>query len=214
MLNATIPTTKVWIKRSFLTNGAEPDTNENLEEAYLIGIMSVKGHALYFNIITQSGAFFRFIPIHAVLTVPRIEEKQYTLEELCLWDCFSHNPVVTVFDYLKYHECYAILRNKERVSGEYLFTVDWLPDNDIQTGLLNQVDQNKCMHIIELANGQLAGLPSNRILFRDAFFISNNPQADKKGYATITKSYHAETSNKWSVAEQAEYFYENSSCST
>lgn len=209
MLNANIPTFKAWVKRSFLTDGKEEDTDENLEEAYVFAITSLKGHAIYFCAMLNSGAFYRFLPIHALLTVPQLPEKSYSLEELCLWDAFSNNPIVTIFDYLKFHECYAVLRNKEQVAGEYMFTIDWLPDNAIETGLIYQLDQNKCMHIVELSNGQLAGIPSNRLLFKDSYFISDKPSALTKNYRVTTKSYHAETSNKWSVANVDEMFYKD-----
>lgn len=204
MLNHNIPTLKCFIRKEFLTGKPSSD----MVDAYAFAILSLKGHALYFSVMLQTGAMYRFIPIHEIFTVSEIKET-YALEHLCLWDAFSHNPIVTVFDYLKGHECWAILRNKQSVQGEYLFTVDWLPDNNIETGLINELDQNKCMHVIQLWNGQLAGLPNNRILWKDAYFIGNRPYADKEGYKPISESFHAESSERWSVATDEEMYYKD-----
>lgn len=167
----------------------------------------MKGRALLFHVMLKSGAHFRKLPIHALQTGDKPLLPHFSLSDLQLWDCFSYRPIVTVWDYLYQHECVCILRNKARVNGTYIFTVDWLPDNQESPGFVLQPDQNKCAHVIELETGQLAALPTNRILWKDGYFIGNDPTAEKKGYLTDEEVWQAESCEKWSVAESNNHLY-------
>lgn len=202
-MNANIPILRVWVRREFLTNGKE----SGLEEGYAFALMSLRGWALMFNVLLKTGAHFRFIPLHALLTAGELPDPIYELSDLQLWDCFSSRPVVTVFDYLREHECKVWLRNRSEARGTYLFTVDWLPDSEETPGLIYHPDQNKCGHVIELNNGQLACLPTNRVAFMDAYFIGNNPEPQRAGYVTNETKWQAETCERWSVAAEESTFY-------
>lgn len=204
-MNANILTLRVWVRREFLTNGKEP----GLEEGYAFAVMSVRGRALQFHVLLKSGAHFRGLPIHALLTYPaeRAASGDKSLSDLQLWDCFSSRPVVTVFDLLRDHECKAWLRDGSCLRGSYLFTVDWLPDSEEAPGWVNQPDQNKCGHVLELENGQLACLPTNRIAFLDGYFIGNDPEPEKAGYVTNEAVWQAETCARWDVSKEEAMFY-------
>lgn len=202
-MNCNVPTIHCYVCREFLTN----NTESGLEEGYIFGVMSLKGWAVMFHILLKSGAHFRFVPLHAILTKNTIPTTLYELSNLQLWDCFSYKVDVTVFDLLKDSHCKAYLRNKSVVNGRYLFTLDWLPDKEETPGLILQPDQNKCGHVIELENGQLACLPTNRVAFADAYFIGNDPHPEKCGYITNTTKWTAETSDRWSVADNDNMMY-------
>ncbi len=203
-MNANIPTLHCWVRREFLTGGKE---SGGFEEGYAFAILSVRGRALQFHVMLRSGAHFRGLPLHALLTSTAGEGGYKDLSDLQLWDCFSSRPVVTVFDYLRDHECKVWLRDRSAWSGRYLFTVDWLPDSEEAPGLIYQPDQNKCGHVIALANGQLACLPTNRIAWMDGYFIGSDPQPQRRGYVTNGTVWEAETAARWSVAEDADFFY-------
>jgi hypothetical protein len=202
-MNVNIPTIHCYVRREFLTNFKDT----GLEEGYIFGITSYKGWAIMFNVLLKSGAHFRFIPLHAVITKDKLPDTIYELTNLQLWDCFSSNANIIVFDILKDSHCNAYLRNKSVVTGKYLFTIDWLPDKDEVPGFIYQPDQNKCGHIIELSNGQLACLPTNRVAFKDGYFIGNDPKPENCGYVTGTSKWSAETSERWSVADDDNTFY-------
>lgn len=202
-MNVNVPTIKCWVRKEFLTDGKET----GLEEGYIFGITSLKSWAVMFNILLKSGAHFRFIPLHAIVTKSTLPDTLFDLTHLQLWDCFSSNVHVTVFDLLKDYSVKAYLRNKKCINGKYLFTLDWLPDKEEITGFIYQPDQNKCGHIIELENGQLACLPTNRVAFADAYFIGNDPHPEKCGYVTGTTKWSAETSERWSVADEDNAIY-------
>ncbi|MFN9114116.1 MAG: hypothetical protein ACK5XN_28955 [Bacteroidota bacterium] len=201
-MNADIPPLKVWIKGSCL------GSQEEYEHGYAFAIQSYKGRALQFHVLLESGAHFRHVPLHWLLhDVSDRQRLSLSLPLLQLWDCFSYRPVVTVFDMLKGYQCDCILKDENIVQGTYWFTVDWLPDSDAESGFLLQPDQNKCAHVIMLDNGQVAALPTNRILWKDAYFIGNKPDAIAKRYTTTDTIHQAEDCHRWSVANTDETFY-------
>jgi len=202
-VNADIPPLKVWIHNRHLLDNEEAD---GYEAGYAFAIQSFKSRALQFHVLLQSGAHFRHVPLHWVLHDITATET-YDLERLQLWDCFSYKPIVTVFDFLRDYSCNATLKDKRTVHGQYWFTIDWLPDSDDKPGLLLQPDQNKCAHVLLLANGQIACLPTNRVAFKDAYFLGNNPEPGKRGYKTIPTVWSAENSDRWSVANTDETYY-------
>jgi hypothetical protein len=203
-MNANIPTLRVWVRREFLTGGKQ----SGLEEGYAFAVMSVRGRALCFHVLLKSGAHFRGLPLHALLAWPEIPRPAIDkkLSDLELWDCFSSRPVVTVFDLLRDHECKAWLRDGSCLKGSYLFTVDWLPDSEEAPGWIYQPDQNKCGHVLELENGQLACLPTNRVAFADGYFVGNDPKPQEAGYLTNETIWQAETAT-WDVSKEDAVFY-------
>jgi hypothetical protein len=199
-MNADIPPLKVWIENKNL-NG-----KEGFEHGYAFAIQSYKGRALQFHVLMESGAHFRHIPLHWLNHTPSPENLQ-PLPQLQLWDCFSYKPIVTVFDMLRDYQCNAILKDKTVLNAQYWFSIDWLPDSDTQSGFLLQPDQNKLAHVLLLANGQVAALPTNRVAFKDAFYIGDQPEPQKRGYRTISTIWKSEDCNRWSVADSEEVFY-------
>ena len=201
-MNADIPPLKVWIE------GKHLGLKDGYEHGYAFAIQSYKGRALQFHVLLESGAHFRHVPLHWLLhDVSDRQCNPLPLSLLQLWDCFSYRPVVTTFDLLKSSQCDCILKNEDIQQGTYWFTVDWLPDSDAESGFLLQPDQNKCAHVIMLDNGQVAALPTNRIVFKDAFFIGNNPTAITKRYKTSDTIHTAEDCHRWSVADTEDTYY-------
>jgi len=127
------------------------------------------------------------------------------LQDCQLWDCFSYRPQVTVFSYLRDHEADCSLRNR-KVSGTYLFTVDWLPESWERPGFTLTPEQNKCAHVLALEDGNICALPTNRIAWKDGYFIGKNPDPRAMGYKIQEETYHAETS-AWDVSRDERYVY-------
>lgn len=200
-MNANIPPLKIAINKEWLTGGEET----GFEEGYAFAIQSYKGRALQFHVLLKSGAHFRHVPIHWLLHQPPVQ--LYELDQLQLWDCFSYKPVTTVFDFLKDYQCEAILKDKTKVNATYYCTIDWLPDSDCEAGVLLQPDQNKCGHLCLLETGQVACLPTNRVVFKDGFYIGNTPTALNNKYKTLETIWNAENCLQWNVADKDETFY-------
>lgn len=200
-MNANIPPIKIAVSKEWLTDGEET----GFEEGYAFAIQSYKGRALQFHVLFKTGAHFRHIPLHWLYH--KYPTERYDLEQLQLWDCFSYKPIVTVFDLLRDYQCEAILKDKTHVNAKYYCTIDWLPDSDCESGFLLHPDQNKCAHLCLLDNGQIGCLPTNRIVFKDGFFIGSVPTATTSKYKTLETVWSAENCVRWSVADKDETFY-------
>ena len=195
-MNADIPYLKCLVRGSYISD------TDSLEEAYAFGIQSIPGRALGFHVLLKSGAHYRNVPIHAICTQ---EGQGRPLGDCQLWDCFSSKPVVTVFSYLRDHEAECYLRSG-KVEGNYLFTVDWLPDTWERPGFTLSPEQNKCAHVLELADGNLCALPTNRIAWKDGYFVGSHPHPKTAGLKVQEDSYQAETS-AWDVSKDTRFFY-------
>lgn len=198
-MNADIPLLRVFVRLSYISE------RKNTEEAYAFAISSVKGRALGFHCMLKSGAHYRHVPLHALTTDPKAPAPD--VSELAYWDCFSTRPVVHVFDYLRDHEAECYLPGGKKQSGVYLFTIDWLVDDLVHTGFVLQPDQNKCGHVLELESGNLCMLPTNKIAWRDGYFIGNSPNPKEMSYKTQTQVWQAESSKR-DASRDSSYYYE------
>jgi hypothetical protein len=182
-MNFDIPYLRVWVDESFLNGGSAR------EEGYAFAIQSYPARALAFHVMLKSGAHYRNLPIHAIAT--REDAEARALADCQLWDCFSFRPIVTVFGYLLDHEavCYT-RRGPEK--GDYLFTVDWLPDSLSASGWPARPEQSKCGHVFALGCGRLACLPSNRVAWRDGYFCGDRPDPRSRGYVVQEEVFRAE----------------------
>jgi len=196
-VNADMPTLHCWVRLPYIADSS------GCEEAYAFAIQSMKGRALGFHVMLKSGAHYRNVPIHAIATEPKAAERP--LGDCQLWDCFSNTPLVHVYDYLRDHQCICHTRSGP-ANGTYLFTVDWLPDSAERPGFVLIPDQNKCAHVIALDDGNLCALPTNRIAWKDSYFIGNNPAPQNAGYRVQADVYQAEDSS-WDVSGESGYMY-------
>jgi hypothetical protein len=196
-MNCDIPYLRCWVRNEFTTGGS------GAEEAYAFAIQCYPGRALAFHVMLKSGAHYRGVPIHGIALSPDAPPR--ALGDCQLWDCFSLRPIVTVFSYLQDHEATCYTRGGP-VGGVYLFTVDWLPESWERPGFTLRPEQNKCAHVFELADGNLAALPTNRIAWRDAYFIGSSPNPRGRGYKVQEEIYQAEDSG-WDVSTSQDYFY-------
>ena len=197
-MNADIPYLHCWVDRLDIAGQA------GAEEAYAFAIQSVRGRALGFHCMLKSGAHYRNVPLHAI-TLRRNTDRRIE-SDLAYWDCFSSRPIVTVFDYLRDHECTAILPTGIKEQGFYLFTVDWLPDEAQRPGWIPQPDQNKCGHVLALDSGHICMLPTNKIVWRDGYWIGNEPHPELMGYKVQDKVYQAEHCDR-DFSKNEAYFY-------
>lgn len=196
-MNADIPFIRCWVRTEYISK------LKGMEEAYAFGIQSIQGRAMGFHCMLQSGAHYRNVPIHAIaLSQDSIARK---LSDCQLWDCFSNRPTVHVFQYLMDHEGICYTRGGP-VNGTYLFTVDWLPESPERPGWTLRPEQNKCAHVMALEDGNLAALPTNRIAWKDAYFIGHNPDPKSHQYIVQEDVWQAEDS-AFDVSKTSEYHY-------
>lgn len=196
-MNADIPYLRCLVRRKFISRAGS-----GFEEAYAFAIQSIPGRALGFHVMLQSGAHYRGVPIHAISLH---ECAGLDLSDCQLWDSFSYRPEVTVFSYLRDHEADCYMRSCTK-SGTYLFTVDWLPDSWERPGFTLSPEQNKCAHVMALSDGNICALPTNRVAWKDGYFVGQEPDPRGMGYTVQDKTYHSESS-QWDVSRDERMFY-------
>jgi hypothetical protein len=139
--------------------------------ATVIGVRVVEGLSLQFQVRFDdpscAGAMF-CLPIQAVCWKPCVEPPIVLIQP---WDCFSSTFGVCEFDLLKnsrgwiLNKGYAMLGLPERIESKYVCTIDFTG-----TGLADDFEQHKQLHIVKAAGGWIAAVPNNRWLSDDPAF--------------------------------------------
>lgn len=163
-LNISIPRFYCLLRKEFLYDGKLH--HGEYVKVCVFGIASIHGRALGFHILTESGATFWRLPIHALchLTGAPI----MPLDHLQIWDCFSYDVTATCFDRLSEIRLRAYLEDKQWYEGRYLFTIDWYNSEDAEEA---GEGGHKCAHLIALDNGNYAALPNNCLQWLDPAFV-------------------------------------------
>jgi hypothetical protein len=81
-----------------------------------------------------------------------------------MWDNISCSIDVITFDTLRYMECVVKTTSKRLVEAEYLFTVDYVGENDLS----RNAEHWKQTHVLQGKDGNLYIYPQYRIQFKDA----------------------------------------------
>jgi len=185
-LNANIPPQKVFVRKEYLY-----DFNQGFgeyEEGWLFGVCSIAGRAILFHVLIDNGAVYYRLPISAFCKKP-CEYKQ--LETLECWDAFSYELAVIEYRFLRHMTVEALLKDKTKQTGTYLFTIDFMASdpNILDCSLVETPGEHKCAHFIELDTGQFCLQPNNRLLFRDASLATEKKKID---YKIQSKKYFSE----------------------
>lgn len=208
-LNASIPIWKLWVRSEFLYN-LESHHGEYVRCA-VFGVKSIRGRALGFHIVTDEGAQFFSLPLHALVT--KQGAPQLPLDHLQLWDCFDYDFAVTEFAFLSGLRCAALLKDRSWYTGKYLFTIDWCHASTeyADTAWSEEPSEHKCAHLIALDNGCIAAQPNNRIQWYEPSFIVKpfRSTGRRPDYKVNTHEWHCETSgSRWATEDSDRAFYE------
>lgn len=198
MLNKSISSFKCYVRvQHFTKNIAHKDI---YHEAYAFGIQSVTGKILTFHVMTNYGMLRSRVPISEIfLKLPTSDVKSHYKQ---LWDCFSENVSVTIFEYLCEKRCQVVLKDGIKVWATYMFTVDWF-DNPYS----NEPSDYKCGHILVADDGYLLCQPNNRIFWKDSNWITQDFPLDIKELKVDTSLESVESnSDRW-VSEDSDSFY-------
>jgi len=134
--------------------------------AVWFGLVSLPGRMWGCNVLFESGALYRGLPLHA-LGHSNNPARKWAEWQAQRWDCYGTDWSATEYTYLKE------LRTKARCGGEtfegeYLFTV--VPANDA----FSQVpEQGKEFTFIRLENGRFTVQPTDHLLFEERSFTTN-----------------------------------------
>lgn len=128
------------------------DGREGSTPCTIFGVSSYAGHAPTFNVLLANGSVFSYVPVHRLRTGDVTDAMDLT--DLVYHDCPSERIVVTAYDALQ-RPLRAYFAKLDRwVDAKYVATVDWYTGNNL-------------LHLLTLANGQFAMLPSHKVLFSD-----------------------------------------------
>jgi 8-oxo-dGTP pyrophosphatase MutT (NUDIX family) len=150
----TVPIAPIdaWIAERVLYN--EDPSRSSWLPCRILAVSSYPGSPLTFQVLVEGGALFSYVPPHRLLT--KLPAECAALVEIT--DLVYRNaPVapiaVTVLPTLAAAPCWVYLRHLQRwLQARYVATVDWYTENSLD-------------HVLLLENGQIACLPSHKILF-------------------------------------------------
>jgi hypothetical protein len=171
------------------------------EKVTVFAAQSSPDRALLFTVMLDNGTIRSRVPVNKLCTIPC---EAQPLDYLQLWDCFSINSTVISYDYLKGTRAKVIFKDKTSCWGNYMMTFDWY-DNSFS----DEPGQYKCLHMIELDNGNYALQPNNRIFWKHMSFTTK-PFPENPDYKVDNKVYRCEDkSDRWILAgEDDNYYYD------
>lgn len=205
-MNINIPPIECYIRAEYLYN-LESHHGE-LIEGTAFAVKSLQGNALLFNVMTDIGAVYDKVPISALVNFEQPDAPHWPFHVLQLWDCFSYNPHVAQFMFLKNKRCMVMLKNGRKEEGIYRFTIDWDADssNRITTSYAEEPSQHKSAHVIELLNGNFCAYPNNRILWNEPSMVAE-PFKNIPDYKLNMQRYCCESHDKWATDDTDNYMY-------
>jgi hypothetical protein len=158
------------------------------EEAVWFGLTSVPHRAWGCTVMLKCGAIYRGLPPSAIALDEVGKTQAWSIKDAQRWDCFGWNFATIEYDYLRELDCSVWLASRQHwMAGSYLFTAE--PYGD---GYSMEPSQTKSHHFIGLANGRMACVPGNNVLFTETSFTGKNQIAKPDWLRVSTKTYHAE----------------------
>jgi hypothetical protein len=195
-LNSNIPRMYCLLRKEFLYD-LQAHHGEHVNVC-VFGVASLYGRALGFHVLTENGATFWRLPIHALCH--RADAPAMPLDWLQIWDCFSYDVAVTCFDRLCAMRVQAYLKDRRWYDGQYVFTIDWYGSEDAEEA---GEGGHKCAHVLALDNGNYAALPNNSLKWLDPAFVT--PYQARPDYRINTHVWKVERGGTTDAA----YFYDS-----
>jgi len=207
-ITGNLPAIKVWVKEEYLYSdyNRENKKDYSLILGTLISVRCLTGQVPLFQVLLENGVLRDKLPSSALLTTNERPENELSFDTLCLWNSFSNRFTVVTLNYLYNANVTVLLKNGNKVKGNYMFTIDW-SSNDFDNDLTLSEDpsEHKSHHVIELYDGQIAIQPNNRILWSEPSFVTKKYNGEK--YIVNKKYWDAENDQSWVTSDSEEYFY-------
>ena len=198
VLNENIDLFKCLVRVSHFTKNPEDDNK--FHKAYAFGIQSVAGKILTFHIMTDYGMLRSRVPISEIFMNEPTKDIPFHFKQL--WDCFSENVTVKIFDYLYEKRCEVVLRDGTKIWATYIMTVDWYKNS-----YSDEPSDYKCGHILIADDGYLLCQPNNRIYWRDSNWVTKEFPVELKDIKVDTELLSVESvSDRW-VSDDTDSFY-------
>jgi len=192
---------KVWLRREFLFD--DQKAHGEFERALLISAKSLYGRAMEFEVLTEYGVLRDKLPIEALSTKNGAPRRNTT--DLQLWNCFSKNMTIIEKPVLNRVQVY---NKKQKLEwGSYWWTFDFCAnDNIYDLGLSEQPDEHKCLHFIEMDDGNFMLQPNNRCLWTDPSFVTKKFDPSV-GYKVATSFVDCEDGKDWKTSDDDLQYY-------
>ncbi len=200
-MNINIPTIEAFCRLEFMNQHGAEYVGEFVP-VQIFGVASIPGQTPLFHFFADDGGIWWRMPIHAFCH--KRDARRVSLDEVCLWDSFSYNCHVCVFDILKHKRLSYVDRNRKEHVGVYLFTLDWFGDDLRSYGFSETPGQHKCGHVLQLDNGNFAIQPNNRVRLFDPNFVTKDERYSRK---LASHLYTSEQSAKWRTSDDENYDY-------
>jgi hypothetical protein len=200
ILNHNIDNIKCLVRLSHFTH-KEEDHN-TFHNAYLFAIQSISGKILTFHIMTDYGMMRSRVPLSEIFLKEPDNDIPFHFKQL--WDCFSENVSVIVYDYLYEKRCQVVLKDGSKIWATYLFTVDWY-----NNAYSDEPSDYKCGHVLVADDGYLLCQPNNRIFWKDSNWITIPFPIDPKQIKVDKELVSVEgVSDRWVSEDTDSYYYD------
>ena len=166
-MNKNLSPIGVYVRNKFLMNDDQPEYNGKTW-GRLIGVRSLQGQAMQFQVLLETGALFTGLPAHAICFEEDAPERE--LIDCQMWDSISSEIDVIQYDTLLYMPCTLKLDSGEIIKGEYLFTIDHVGNVDLS----RDPTEWKMFHVIKSEEGNMHLYPQYRIKFLDTALCSKS----------------------------------------
>lgn len=200
MLNINIPHFYCYMRREQMYQ--YKDHIGEFDKVLVFAAQSCSGRALTFHVMTDYGAVRSRVPIHMLCDNP--EAPVAPLDHLQLWDCFDEKVTVIEYDALFDTRSKVVLKDGSEHWGKYMMTFDWY-----RNPYSDEPSQYKCLHMIQLDNGNFTLQPNNRIYWKCMSFVTK-PFPEKPDFMVDNKLWVCEeASDRWVVDEKDDdqYYY-------
>ena len=204
-ITGNLPPIHVWVKEEYLYSDYE-NKNYPLVKGVLISVRCITGQVPLFQVLLENGVLRDKLPSAALLMRNSRPIQELSFDTLCLWNSFSNKFTIVTLNYLYNANVTVLLKNKERIKGNYMFTIDWASnDSDNDLTLSEDPSEHKSHHVIELESGEIAIQPNNRLLWSEPSFVTKVYQNER--YQVNTQYWDAEQYEKWVTEDSSNYMY-------
>ncbi len=148
-VHAPLDVMTIWVKQDIFYD-LETNTDEWVK-CKLFGLTCIKDRVPTFEIMTEDGYVFSDIPPH-MIRWQLTDDVQFDLKDLVYNNCLSEQFCISEFPELKARYAFVFLKEqKQYIKGSYWYSLDFYQNNN-------------WYHCIKLDNGQIAFMPSHKIV--------------------------------------------------
>ena len=206
-LIVNLPSVEVWVRKEYLTDHTS-GWGEYVKGVW-VSCKSIPGRAFYFETyLPEYGAMYDKLPISAFLSEPKKPDPDMNLQNLQFWNCMDYGVVAIQKQFIGSMDYELYTRDHGTVKGTYVCTLDnYHQDHDtVDCATSENPSEHKSHNLIELANGQYALYPNNRMRIYDNSLTPAEPK--KPDFKVSTEYYQVENGyDRMGLGDQESYFW-------